>query len=322
MEQTTMIRFASNSPARSAQVVIFLFPPPTMSSDMYHHHDKPFGMVLPFPNDFQDFSQVSLFVAVICIIEILVTIMITNLLPSGVEDKLYLNSCILTFPKVCIMMYFAVQVCWTGKDLDFEGLVYHTQDGVPLDYFNIGMFFCFYLAHSFCSIFNEIWKDGFGWATATMLVHHVFSISAYSLCMVSGRFGSTACLASLCEFTNFPLALVYITKTKGGGVKEFMEKHLGVLLDINGGLLWLSFIPFRMILFPWVWFKFYFTCIELKEAWPERWAQVWWSELIVHTVTMILLFFMSSLWFYKITVGVIKILNGMKASDATPEKAE
>ena len=280
------------------------------------------AMILPFPNDFQDFSQVSLFIAVICIIEILVTIFITNVLPSGVEDKLYLNSCILTLPKVCIMMYFAVQVCWTGRNLNCEGLVYHTQDGVPLDYFHIGMFFCFYLAHSFCSIFNEIWKDGFGWATATMLVHHVISIGAYTLCMMSGRFGYTACLASLCEFTNIPLSILYITKTKGGGVKEWMEKYFGVLLDINGGILWLSFIPFRIFLFPAMYYNFVITCLELKETWPERWEQVWWSELIVHTVAAILLFFMSCLWFYKITIGVIKILNGMKASDAAPEKAE
>ena len=49
-------------------------------------------MILPFPNDFKDFSQVSLFIAVICIIEILVTIFITNVLPSTMGNILELEA--------------------------------------------------------------------------------------------------------------------------------------------------------------------------------------------------------------------------------------
>lgn len=292
------------------------------SADMYHHQDKPFGMLLPLPENFQDWSQVGLFVAVLCMIEIIITMVIVNLLPSGVEDKLYLNSCIITLPKVFIMMYFVVQTVWNGRDYGMEEQVYHTKDGVPLDYFNIGVFFCVYIAHSFCAIFNEIWKDGFGWATATMLIHHVFSIAAYLMCMMTGRFGFTGAMASLCEFTNIPLSILYITKTKGGGVKEWMEKTFGVLLSVNGGMLWLTFVPCRMMLFPYVYYKFVTMCLELKATWPDRWAQVWWTECIGHSLTLFLLFIMSCVWFKKITEGVINILNGMSASDAAPEKAE
>lgn len=279
-------------------------------------------MLLPYPDNFQDLNQVAQFIIVISLLELVVTYIIVNILPSNVEDKIYLNSCIIALPKVAVMLYFAGSVILESFSGDMEEQIYHIRDGKPLSYFNMGVFFCLYISHSSCAMFVEIYKDGFGKGTVTMLLHHVISIAAYVICMYTGRFGYLSCLAALCEFTNFPLSVVYITKTKGGGVKEWMENTFGVLLSVNGGMLWLSFIPCRLILFPYVNYKFITLCMELKTTDPTRWSQIWWVEMIGHFTTVSLLFLMSLFWFYKIHSGFMKILNGMKASDAAPEKAE
>ena len=101
-----------------------------------------------------------------------------------------------------------------------------------------------------------------------------------------------------------------------------MEQTFGILLSINGGVLWLTFVIFRVLLFPYVNYIMVTLCFEMQRTYPEQWKNVWWSEIVGHLTTVNLLLVMSCFWFYKIHVGIVKILNGMKASDAAPEKAE
>ena len=297
-----------------------------MSSDHYSHHSSSgylaLNSLLPLPNDYQDFNQVVLFIISLCLIEFIVTAAVIYILPTGVEDKLYLNSCIITIPKVAIMLYYITLVVQKSFGGDTLEIVYNEKNGQQMDYGNIGIFFCLYISHSLMATFTELWKDGFGKGTFTMILHHGISIGAYSLSMYTRRFGFSCCFAALCEVTNFPLCILYITKTKGGGVKEWMEKTFGILLSVNGGILWITFVIFRMILFPYINYKFIALCLDLKTNYPERWSNVWWFEIIFHLTTVTLLFVMSSYWFYKIHIGIVKILKGMKASDAAPEKAE
>jgi len=280
-------------------------------------------MTFPFPESYSNLSQVCMFIASICLVECVTTLIVVNgFLPNGVKDKLYLCSCILTLPKITIMLYYAVQAVHESFHGDALEQIYHERDGIPLDYQQLGMFFCLYISHSLCATVTELWKDGFGKGTFTMLLHHGISIGAYTVAMYTGRFGYCCVLASLCEMTNYPLCLLYITKTKGGGVKEWMESTFGVLLSINGAVLWLAFVVFRLMLFPYVNYTFVTSCLSLKKNYPDRWKEVWWTELIGHFSVVTLLFGMSCFWFYKIHVGIMKILKGMKASDAAPEKME
>ena len=116
------------------------------------------------------------------------------------------------FPKLMFLLYFSIQVVLKHMNGDWEEQIYHMKDGQPLDYYNIGQFFCIFIAHSLCAIIVELYKDGFGWATFTMLLHHVITVASYVGCMLTGRFAYLCCLSSLCEITNFPLSLLYISK--------------------------------------------------------------------------------------------------------------
>ncbi len=91
---------------------------------------------------------------------------------------------------------------------------------------------------------------------------------------------------------------------------------------MNGAILWITFVLFRLILFPYVNYKVYDLWTKLKAEDTERWNQVYWAELIGLPGTITVLFVMSSFWFYKIHTGIMKIINGMKPSDAAPDKAE
>jgi hypothetical protein len=53
-------------------------------------------MLLPIPDDFHDWNQVGQYVAVLILLELVVTGLIVNVLPRGVVDKVYLNSCIIS----------------------------------------------------------------------------------------------------------------------------------------------------------------------------------------------------------------------------------
>ena len=155
-----------------------------------------------------------------------------------------------------------------------------------------------------------------------MLIHHVISIISYAVSSHVGRLGWLSMLASMCEVTNIPLSILYISKTKGGGVAKWMDETFGILLQVNGGVLWITFVIFRMIMFPYCIWKLLQVLSELKMQSPERYAELMYCEIIFFPLTLVILLILSSLWFYKIHTGMMKILRGASAADSAPEKAE
>ena len=84
-------------------------------------------------------------------------------------------------------------------------------------------------------------------ARAPMIAHHVLSIVAYSGGLSTGRMLFWGNFDGCCEITLIFLTVLQASKLKGGTFRI-----AGPLLLINGICLWLSFLVFRIVLFP-VW---------------------------------------------------------------------
>ena len=100
----------------------------------------------------------------------------------------------------------------------------------------------------------------------------------------------------------------------GGGVAKWMEKNFGVMLSVNGGMLWLTFFIFRVIMFPYILFMLFKDFYEISQNDP-RYAQVWTFEMVYHPCTILFLWVISMMWFQKIHAGFMKVLTGESTWD-------
>ena len=164
-----------------------------------------------------------------------------------------------------------------------------------------------------------------------MLLHHLTSILAYGGGLTTGRMHFWACLDGLCEFTNINLCVLLLCNTKEGGAGDAIKRTIGDSLSLlNGLLLWIGFLVFRMILFPmwlyWFWLDakaMYYRSPE-SESHPlvpggERFS---WIELGCYPVITMFLFLLSLLWFVQITKGALKQLGFFKREETVAEGKE
>ena len=267
------------------------------------------------PRDFADDGTYTCkLIAAFVIAEIMLTAIVVAAAPKGVKDRLYYSSCIICIPKVLVMFYYA----WNGVMNEFSTLESRTFSSVD---FNTSIFCAIYIAHSIFGLINEAFKDGVSWSTMPMFVHHVASIVSFAVSMYTQRFCVYTSFCGLCEITNIPLSIMYLSKTKGGGVAEWMEKTFGILLSVNGGMLWLTFFVFRVIMFPYIIFNLLSDFYHIRN--DPRYSQVWLFEMVYHPLTIAFLWCISMIWFSKIHAGFMKVLRGeMTAAKAAPAKAE
>lgn len=268
------------------------------------------------PKNFNDDGKTTcLMVGAMVVTELFFTVLVIVTAPKGVKDRLYYSSCILCIPKVVAMFYFA----WQGTAASFDTLESRTFSGRD---FNTEFFCAIYIAHSIFGILNEATKDGMNLHTLPMFIHHMASIVSFGVSMYTSRFIVYTGYCGLCEITNIPLSIMYLSKTKGGGVAKWMEKNFGVMLSVNGGMLWLTFFIFRVIMFPYILFMLFKDFYEISQNDP-RYAQVWTFEMVYHPCTILFLWVISMMWFQKIHAGFMKVLTGEStAANAAPEKAE
>ena len=268
------------------------------------------------PKNFNDDGKTTcLMVGAMVVAELFFTVLVIVTAPKGVKDRLYYSSCILCIPKVMAMFYFA----WHGTAASFGTLEGRTFGGRE---FNTEFFCTIYIAHSIFGILNEATKDGMNLHTLPMFIHHMASIVSFGVAMHTGHFIVYTAYCGLCEITNIPLSIMYLSKTKGGGVAAWMEKNFGILLSVNGGMLWLTFFVFRVIMFPYILFTLFKDYYTISQNDP-RYSEVWATELYYHPCTVMFLWVISMMWFQKIHAGFMKVLTGEStAANAAPEKAE
>lgn len=145
-----------------------------------------------------------------------------------------------------------------------------------------------------------------------LLSHHFLSCVAFGAGLSTGRLHFWAAFDGMCEFTNIFLNILLLTKTSGGpsfGPK--FKERLGIIFDINGILLWFSFLVFRICLFP-MWLIYFFQDWYTRDHYisDDLWLTVTTFELTFYPMVTFFLMCLSLLWFWKLTVGVIKSLKG------------
>jgi hypothetical protein len=135
--------------------------------------------------------------------------------------------------------------------------------------------------------------------------------------VVTGRMHYFASLDGMCEATNIFLNVLMLSKTKGGGIAAWMEDNLPTLLLVNSVGLYLSFLFFRVLLFPY-WFYLFlgdvwaFTHADgdaAAAAVPAAWHSTTWFELLFYPAVNLFLWTLSMMWFERIHAGLMKILR-------------
>jgi len=153
--------------------------------------------------------------------------------------------------------------------------------------------------HCAADILGSILFVGLQKKEKLLYVHHLLTVTIYSQAAMSGRGHFYCCMASTVELTN--IFLFVITCGPSLGIKPGSLFH-----TICGALLWVTFTLFRMLLLPGalllyavdVWSNPSDTLPTLP---PLLCAVQWPGGVIV--------FLLSTFWYYKITKGLTKALN-------------
>mmetsp|Transcript_132859 Transcript_132859/g.413073 ORF Transcript_132859/g.413073 Transcript_132859/m.413073 type:complete len:248 (+) Transcript_132859:72-815(+) len=137
---------------------------------------------------------------------------------------------------------------------------------------------------------------------ALMTMHHIASIIAYGGGLYTGRMHWFATLDGCCELTTIFLNFMLLFRALS---------YKGVLHTVNGITLWVTFLVFRLALFPyWLW-KF---GSDVHAHASESSAKVTMFELVFYPATTVMLLAMSVMWFISITKGMLKAMGVLKAS--------
>eukprot|EP00928_Gymnodinium_smaydae_P018753 TRINITY_DN17150_c0_g1_i1.p1 TRINITY_DN17150_c0_g1~~TRINITY_DN17150_c0_g1_i1.p1 ORF type:complete len:253 (-),score=28.57 TRINITY_DN17150_c0_g1_i1:68-826(-) len=130
-------------------------------------------------------------------------------------------------------------------------------------------------------------------------LHHVLSIVAFGGALYSKQFHFFATLDGCCEITTVFLNLLMILKA--------MDRR-GPEYAITGAFLWITFIIFRLVMFPYWLYQFY---TDLGSLTPEQAQSVSLFEKWFYPFTTVVLLVMSLFWFYAITNGLLKALASL-----------
>jgi hypothetical protein len=140
---------------------------------------------------------------------------------------------------------------------------------------------------------------------AAYVAHHVLSVACYGHALLTGRMHFWAVFAALCEITNIPLNNLFIFKMFKWDVK------FPLAYTINGALLWLTYLVFRMFLFP-LWLLLFVR--DVREQPALTWDRIDGFERYAYAGTTALLLAISTLWLAKITSGLLSAIRGSKPS--------
>jgi hypothetical protein len=166
-------------------------------------------------------------------------------------------------------------------------------------------FLALYVAQSSAHIGILYLKRQVG-SPAAYVAHHVLSVACYGHALWTGRMHFWAVLAALCEVTNIFLNNLFLFRTLK------WDRTFGLVYKANGVLLWLSYVLFRLVLFP-VWLALFARDVTNRRE--VTWTRVNAFERCAYPITTILLFVISSFWFAKITAGLINAIRGSPSDD-------
>eukprot|EP01127_Copromyxa_protea_P006264 TRINITY_DN16073_c0_g1_i1.p1 TRINITY_DN16073_c0_g1~~TRINITY_DN16073_c0_g1_i1.p1 ORF type:complete len:255 (-),score=12.85 TRINITY_DN16073_c0_g1_i1:80-844(-) len=144
-----------------------------------------------------------------------------------------------------------------------------------------------------------------------MVVHHGLSLACYSSSIYCDRMQWWGALDGLCEVTTIFMNNLYLLQKLG------LKDKLSNVTLVNGFLFWLSYIPFRLVLFP-VWLYWFYIDVQTNNVLP--WESLTVIEAYLYPATNVVLLVLSSFWFFKITKGFLKLLAPNSNQKQEPKK--
>ena len=130
-----------------------------------------------------------------------------------------------------------------------------------------------------------------------MSFHHVVTIGCHLTTIRLGRLHWFVCLAGCFETSTIFLNIMLLFRK---------IQYKGFINTINGVVLWISFLNFRIILIPYVLYRFY---MDVHYYPTETVANITRYEEIAYPATTLIVFAMSCHWFIIITRGMIKVIK-------------
>ena len=131
------------------------------------------------------------------------------------------------------------------------------------------------------------------------VVHHALTCVGLGTMLYTSRMHYFACLGGLCEITNVFLNTILTF--------QYLGLPRGKMYIVCGFLLWLSFVFFRLMLFPY-WLYVFYTDVQSNPT--TTWDMVSPLERYQYPFANFVLLVLSAIWFVPITKGLIKAVMG------------
>jgi len=139
-----------------------------------------------------------------------------------------------------------------------------------------------------------------------MTLHHILSMLCYSGGVLLQSMHFWGCLDGCCEMSTIFLNNMYLFKEVKLGGRELRQVLPAWVYAANGLFLWLSFLVFRILLFP-LWLCLWYRDVSLS---PETtWDRSTYIECYLYPAVTVFLFILSAYWFVPVTKGLLKALG-------------
>jgi len=191
-------------------------------------------------------------------------------------------------PVFAMLVYYAV-----ASTLQLRGSVEDRWAGVGADG---SSFFLLYIARQLVSLPFVFLSDMADRDKVLMAVHHAVSIGAFLAVLATQRMYFYGTLLGTCEISTCFLNAMLIRKAMA-------KKNTGAAAVLTSVCLWLSFLGFRIVLFPVVVGLY---CADSRQSPAETVGRLSLLERVAYPCTVVLLFAMSAKWFVSITRGTLR----------------
>lgn len=234
-------------------------------------------------------------VQVVCFILLFILV---RVLQPGEKDKV-------TLADVYFSMVFFPLLAFAAVAASLE-LRHDVQSRWQGTCFWSELYLVLYVSRMMCHIVIQPMTDMHPSLLIMMTIHHLISMGCYILGLGYGRCHYWGCLDGCCEITTVFLNVLYLFNTPLEPTGKLKDNLPHWLVAINSFALWLAFLVFRLMLFPyWI-----YTFRQDMHQMPQLTRDITTSlERFVYPGTTGILLCLSTMWFIPITQGMLKTLR-------------
>ena len=167
------------------------------------------------------------------------------------------------------------------------------------------LYLVLYVSRMLCHVLIQPFENMSLALLLMMTFHHLVSMGCYILGLGLGRCHYWGCLDGCCEITTVFLNVFSLLNTavEGKKLKEYLPAWVAAA---NGFALWLAFLFFRLMLFPYWLYGFH---MDMRQE-PEKTKGIVTNlERSIYPATTIVLLVLSCTWFVALTRGMVKSMS-------------